>query len=124
MNNINVCYENLVNFVEKEKVFFNSLPISNSWDAMQWNTKEWLFHRGSDHHINFNLYKFKTRVFDSQMPKEFGDFTKALAIYLYRSKKVGFMAIRNYGIACRQLSVVLKNRNEVSPVQLTKWHFD
>lgn len=124
MNNINVCYENLVNFVEKEKIFFNSLPINDTWDAVQWNTKEWLFHRGSNHYINFNLYKFKTRVLDSKMPKDFGDFTKALAIYLYRSKKIGFMAIRNYVIACRQLSVVLKNRNEVSPVQLTKWHFD
>lgn len=124
MNNINVCHKNSANFVEKEKIFFNSLPISDSWGAMQWNTKEWLFHRGSDHHINFNLYKFKAGVLESQMPKEFSDFTKALAIYLHRSKKIGFMAIRNYVIACRQLSVILKNRNEVSPVQLTKWHFD
>ncbi|MBX3253506.1 MAG: hypothetical protein KF862_05140 [Chitinophagaceae bacterium] len=115
---------NLKDFVSKEKAIFSSLPIKESWDSIQWNIKEWLFHRGTEHTLSFNEYKVRVKNIDSKMSYDFGDFTKAIAIYLQRTKLIGSMAIRNYVSICRRLYSLLKKRNECSPWQLTRWHFD
>jgi hypothetical protein len=123
--------ENLKKFIADEKEYFNSLKTNITWDDFDWNIKDWLFHRGDNNSISFDSLKrvklpensiYKIPV--GTLPDQYADFVKALAVYVYRTKKIGYMAVRNYTIECRRLFIIMAFRNEVSPIELTRWHFE
>jgi len=117
-------YSRLVDIVSREQEIFKTLEVNGDWNDIKWEVKKWLFHRGTDDTLSFNVYKVRTSDPSSKMSEEFGDFTKSMAVFLNRTKGSGYMAIRNYVNACRQLFAVMKLRNEPRVQQLTRWHFD
>lgn len=119
-------------FVEEEKLFFKTLKTGINWDDDKWLTSNWLFHRGHMHEIIFHTQNRITKdvstlllVPEKQpLPYPYIDFVKAVAVNLQRSKNLGYMAVRNYVNECRRLHIVMFNRQEDSPTQLTRWHFE
>jgi hypothetical protein len=124
--------EKLNEFIHEEKAFFASLDTQICWDSERWEIQNWLFHRGKAAHLIFTYprqaYMKLPAGFcapDSEcLSPIFADFTKAIAVYIYRTKAAGYMAIRNYVNECRRLYVILRRRNEDSPACFTRWHFE
>ena len=129
---MNITEEKLSEFIQHEKELFSSQKGTNIvWDSEVWEVENWLFHRGKDSKIYFTTITRlknspKSLKFPSKgrLPSPFVDFVKAVAVYLQRTKGVGFMAVRNYVNECRRLYLIMNQRKETSPIQLTRWHFE
>lgn len=123
---------NLQEFINEEKTYFSALNININWEDKKWNVQDWLFHRGEDAGLIFTYpskgqMKFPQRFSfpeSSSLPSIYSDFTKSIAVYVCRTKGIGFMAIRNYVNECRRLYIIMCSRNEDSPTVLTRWHFE
>lgn len=123
---------NLDQFIQEEKSFFSSLNTSINWNDLRWDVQNWLPHRGHDSKIIFTypkpaFMKFPAGVITADiehLSPVYFEFTKAIAVYMYRTKAAGFMSVRNYVNECRRLYVLLHKRNEDSPVYFTRWHFE
>jgi len=124
--------DHLNGFIQEEKVFFAALNTPICWEAERWEIKGWLFHRERDAQLLFTYPKRAYMKFPTEFPAPesmslspiYADFTKAIAVYLYRTKASGYIAIRNYVNECRRLYVILHRRDEHSPACLTRWHFE
>jgi len=114
---------NLVEFIEREKTYLQSLGSGIDWDSTDWKTSNWLFHRGAMHSLPFReLVPGKRQT--APLPPQYSDFCKAIAVYIERTKNAGFISIHKYVIECRRLFTVMKDRGETSAAQLTRWHFE
>jgi len=112
--------KNLSDFIDLHKQIFKSLQIPNEWNEIIWNVRNWIKDRNPCNNIIFSVYKSGVL----RMSEEFEDFTKAFSIYIQRKKSIGYGATRNYVRCLRILYNIMKDRNEISPSQLTRWHFD
>lgn len=124
--------QNLLNFIDEEKKYFQSLNTGINWEDEKWDVSNWLFHRGVKFQILFTTInriindappyiKFPEK---GALPLPYSDFTKACAVYLQRTKGSGIMAIRNYANECRRIHLFMYAKNETKPSQLTRWHFE
>ncbi|WP_420399622.1 hypothetical protein [Flagellimonas sp.] len=124
--------QQLETFINTERKIFNSLNTKIDWDSERWDVEDWLFHRGKDKYLVFNAaLRISGKIPNSlnlpkkgQLPHPYIDFVKALVVYFRRTKGIGYMALRNCVIECRRLYIILYNRKERSPAQLTRWHFE
>lgn len=124
--------DSLKTFIEFERNYFNSLNININWEDPKWNVGKWLLHRGAEKIITFQSINRINKVLpnnitlpkENNLPTPFINFVKAIVVYLKRTKNCGYMAIKNYVIECRRLHIIMNLRNEVSPTQLTRWHFE
>lgn len=117
----------LTKFVEEQKAYFNDLNLEINWDDYKWDVSKWIPHRGSDKYLDFRTIKSKLTELQSgkPIPPEYSDFMKSMALYLRRKRNTGFISIRNYVMEMRRLyTIVMAPRKEVSPTQLTRWHFE
>ncbi len=94
----------LEEFIEQEKTFFNSLETGINWNKNKWDVTKWIPHRGTDQNIIFTTLSISQSkkgdmkdIFPPKdvLPQPYNDFVKALSVYLYRTKKCGYMAGRN-----------------------------
>ncbi|MBL7760871.1 MAG: hypothetical protein JNK08_09260 [Sediminibacterium sp.] len=124
---------NLIKFINEERAYFNSLKTGINWDDNKWNVQNWLFHRGSDFALLFNTLspsQIKISATSSPLPSKrplpypMSGFVKAMAVYAQRTRGVGYIAVRNYINECRRIFIFMHDRSEVSPTQLTRWHFE
>ncbi|MDT0676992.1 hypothetical protein [Autumnicola musiva] len=123
---------NLVDFINIEKKHFSSLKTGINWEDSRWNVSKWLPHRGHDNSLVFNTFyrtfkKLPPNIIlpeKKDLPSPYMEFTKAVAVYIHRTKNVGFMSIRNCVNECRRLHIIMYRRGENSPTQLTRWHFE
>ncbi len=116
-------WKNLSDFIESEKSHLTSLDTDVKWESSDWNPGGWLFHRGAMDTLPFKEMLPGKRK-NEPLPSPFSDFCKAMAVYLERTKKAGFISIHKYIIECRRLFNVMKERNENCVTQLTRWHFE
>jgi len=122
----------LEQFIAGEKAYFDGLSTGISWDHDKWDASKWLFHRGNDTSLLFMSLSDRIKSVPGTitlpppgaLPAPYSDFVKATAVYLHRTKNIGYMAIRNYVTECRRLHIFMHNRGESSPVRLTRWHFE
>src|ERR1700733_649662 len=122
----------LEQFIAGEKAYFDGLSTGISWDHDKWDASKWLFHRGNDTSLLFMSLSDKIKSVPGAvplpppgaLPAAFSDFVKALAVYLHRTKNIGYMAVRNYVTECRRLHIFMHMRRESSPARLTRWHFE
>lgn len=130
---LNISYNiiNLESFISEERKYLFSLDNNIEWEKQKWDVRNWLFHRGKDHELLFNA---QTRILSTKsvidnpptgpLPAPYTDFVKAVAVYLQRTKGVGYMAVRNYVNECRRLYIVMHQRRESCATSLTRWHFE
>ncbi|OCA71944.1 hypothetical protein BBI01_07240 [Chryseobacterium artocarpi] len=116
--------KNISNFIEKERKYFNTLPIKEDWDSIIWNTRDWLFHRGLGCNFFFNAHICKIADPNFAMPKDFADFTKSFILNISRNWQLGFGNIKSYLNLFRMLYTLMLKRNESSISNITRWHFD
>lgn len=124
--------QNLQNFIDEEKKYFQSANTGINWNDEKWDAKNWLFHRGSNitilfttiKRINNDLPAYVKFPEDELLPAPYSDFVKATAVYLQRTKGSGLMAIRNYVNECRRIHLFMHSKNDTKPSQLTRWHFE
>lgn len=124
--------ENLYNFIEDEKKYFNILSKNIKWENNRWDMSLWLSHRGKDQTISFLTNSRRTKNIPSHiilpkkgdLPTPFIDFAKALCVYVIRTKNIGYMAARNYVNECRRLYIIMSLRGESCVTDLTRWHFE
>lgn len=124
--------QNLQNFINEEKIHFQSLNTGINWEDDKWDPKDWLFHRGQQINILFTtinritneIPKYVKLPEKGSLPLPYSDFSKACAVYLQRTKGSGLMAIRNYANECRRIHLFMYAKNETKPSQLTRWHFE
>lgn len=124
---------NLQQFIAGERAYFEGLSPGITWEEDKWDARQWLFHRGSDTSLLFRSLSARVKLLPEAavtlpppgpLPAPFSDFVKALAVYLYRVNRIGYMAIRNYVAECRRLHIFMNARGETSPAALTRWHFE
>lgn len=116
--------KNLKNFIEKSKAFYKTIPMNDDWESLMWDTKNWLPHRGLGNNLIFKAHICKSNDPKYLMTKEFADFSKSIILQIYKVKKIGFGQIKRYLYTLRMLYTILLQRDEVSPLKLTRWHFD
>lgn len=119
---------NLQKFISEEKQYFSSLNTEINWSDEKLVISSW-FYYGNSFYVSQSIITKSVPTGFVAPPKQalpcpFSDFVKSLAVYLYRTKGIGFMAVRNYINECRRLYIFMYQRNETSPLQLTRWHFE
>lgn len=130
---LNIHEQSLHQFISSEKAYFKSLSSGIIWENNKWDVNEWLFHRGLDASLLFTTLssaQIKSVPAGVTIPPKgplatpYSDFVKALAVYLQRTKNIGFMAVRNYVNECRRIHIFMHARGENCPTRLTRWHFE
>ncbi|SMD31795.1 hypothetical protein SAMN04488029_0132 [Reichenbachiella faecimaris] len=118
----------LSKFIDEQKKYFKESVPTIVWDDDRWDVSHWIPNRGVDRYIIFQPIKsklIKSRNICKIIPLEFSEFMKALAVYMHRSRKTGFMSVRNYVNELRRMySLVLFIRGESAPSLLSNWHFE
>jgi hypothetical protein len=124
---------NLHKFIFDEKAYFESLSTGIIWENSKWDANDWLFHRGGDSSLLFTALsstQIKSVPAGVTIPPKgpleapYSDFVKALAVFVHRTKNIGFMAVRNYINECRRIHIFMHARQENCPTRLTRWHFE
>lgn len=124
---------NLEQFIAGERAHFEGLSTDITWEEDKWDARQWLFHRGGDSVLLFRSISAMIKSVPvntitlpppGPLPDPFSDFAKALAVYLHRTKNIGYMAVRNYVSECRRLHLFMYTRGECCPSALTRWHFE
>ncbi|WP_156026783.1 hypothetical protein [Sporocytophaga myxococcoides] len=124
--------DRLTDFIKNEREIFQSYNTGINWDEDVWYVKNWLFHRGGENSISFKTQSKILKTFpdgfeippSQALPCPYIDFTKAVIVYLQRTKNINYMAVRTYAIECRRLHLIMHQRGETSPYNLTRWHFE
>ncbi|WKV11460.1 hypothetical protein [Marivirga harenae] len=114
-------------FIREQQEYLIGIDVDICWSDDKWNVSNWIPNRGQDKFFDFRSIRSNLNSIPAgqPLPKEFSSFIKALAIYLRRTRRTGFMSIRNYINELRRLYVlVMLPRKEQSPVVLTRWHFE
>jgi len=114
------CSRNLAEFIDQEKMNFNSLNLKTEWSETHWNCKDWLFSRN-----NFYLLPFtKLTSPDVGLPLPYSDFAKAVVVHIQRTRDAGINSCQKYLIECRRLFQSMEYQNISNPCDLKRFHFD
>ena len=123
--------QSLESFITQEQAFFRSLPISTPWAEPLWGIGNWLPQRDNNKHaLTFETHR---QALDKTgypaptkgpLPSAFQDFSKALIVYLQRTRNLKFSMVAAYSIAVRRLYNPLFERGISDPTQLTRGDFD
>jgi len=123
--------QSLESFITQEQAIFRSLPISTPWAEPLWGIGNWLPQRDNNKHaLTFETHR---QALDKTgypaptkgpLPSAFQDFSKALIVYLQRTRNLKFSMVAAYSIAVRRLYNPLFERGISDPTQLTRGDFD
>ncbi|WP_411388564.1 hypothetical protein [Pseudomonas sp. MPB23] len=117
-------------FINQEQAIFHSLPITTSWGATLWAVERWLPQRVKQQSITFETHRQSLEKNGysvppkAALPLDFQDFSKALIVYLQRTRSLKFSMVAAYNIAIRRLYNPLFERHVSDPTQLTRGDFD
>ncbi|MEY5048134.1 MAG: hypothetical protein RLZZ175_1493 [Bacteroidota bacterium] len=123
---------NLERFIQTEKEYFKQLNTDIDWDNNVWDVSNLLFHRGKDNLFNFTSFSKliksvcpnDTNLKVDSISNKYINFIKAIVSNVYRNKKIGYVAIRNYMIECKRIYILLLTKNQSQVNELTRIHFD
>jgi hypothetical protein len=116
--------------ITQEQAIFQSLPISTPWASSVWGVGSWLPQRDNQHALTFetHLQALEKTGYPAPpkgpLPFTFQDFSKALIVYLQRTRSLKFSMAAAYNIAVRRLYNPLFERGVSDPTQLTRGDFD
>lgn len=122
--------QSLEGFITQEQAIFQSLPISTSWASSVWDVGSWLPQRDNQHALTFETHRQALEKTGypappkGPLPFTFQDFSKALIVYLQRTRSLKFSMVAAYNIAVRRLYNPLFERGVSDPTQLTRGDFD
>ena len=120
----------LEGFITQEQAIFQSLPISTPWASPVWGVGSWLPQRDNQHALTFETHRQALEKTGypappkGPLPFTFQDFSKALIVYLQRTRNLKFSMAAAYNIAVRRLYNPLFERRVPDPTQLTRGDFD
>lgn len=121
----------LESFIAQEKAIFRSLPISTPWAESFWGIGNWLPQRDVNKHaLTFETHRQTLEKTGypappkGPLPFAFQDFSKALIVYLQRTRSLKFSMVAAYNIAVRRLYNTLFERGVSDPTLLTRGDFD
>jgi hypothetical protein len=121
---------NLEDFITQEQAIFQSLPISTPWTSPVWGVGSWLPQRDNQHALTFETHRQALEKTGyptppkGPLPCTFQDFSKALIVYLQRTRSLKFSMVAAYNIAVRRLYNPLFERGVSDPTRLTRGDFD
>lgn len=123
--------QSLEGFFTQEQAIFQSLPISTPWASPVWGIRNWLPQRDNNKHaLTFETHRQALEKTGyaapskGPLPSAFQDFSKALIVYLQRTRNLMFSMVAAYSIAARRLYNPLFERGISDPTQLTRGDFD
>jgi hypothetical protein len=122
--------QSLEGFIAQEQKIFQSLPISTPWASPVWDVGSWLPQRDNQHALTFETHRQALEKTGysappkGPLPSTFQDFSKALIVYLQRTRNLKFSMAAAYNIAVRRLYNPLFERGVSDPTQLTRGDFD
>ncbi|KJK07399.1 hypothetical protein [Pseudomonas tussilaginis] len=122
--------QSLEGFITQEQAIFQSLPISTPWASPVWGVGSWLPQREKQQALTFETHRQaleKTGYpapLKGPLPFAYQDFSKALIVYLQRTRNLKFSMAAAYNIAIRRLYNPLFERGVSDPTQLTRGDFD
>jgi hypothetical protein len=122
--------QSLEGFITQEKAIFHSLPISTPWVAPLWGVGSWLPQRNKQNALTFETHRQALEKTGypappkGPLPCTFQDFSKALIVYLQRTRNLKFSMAAAYNIAIRRLYNPLFERGVSDPTLLTRGDFD
>lgn len=122
--------QSLDGFITQEQAIFQSLPISTPWASPVWGVGSWLPQRDNQHALTFETHRQALEKTGypappkGPLPCTFQDFSKALIVYLQRTRNLKFSMVAAYNIAVRRLYNPLFERRVPDPTQLTRGDFD
>jgi hypothetical protein len=122
--------QSLDGFITQEQAIFQSLPISTPWASPVWGVGSWLPQRDNQHALTFETHRQALEKTGypappkGPLPFTFQDFSKALIVYLQRTRSLKFSMVAAYNIAVRRLYNPLFERGVSDPTQLTRGDFD
>ncbi|KFE56784.1 hypothetical protein IV01_06230 [Pseudomonas syringae] len=122
--------QSLESFIKQEQAIFQSLPISSPWASPLWDVGSWLPLRNNQHALTFDTHRLALEKTGYSAPPKgplpfiFQDFSKALIVYLQRTRNLKFSMAAAYNIAVRRLYNPLFERDVSDPAQLTRGDFD
>lgn len=122
--------QSLEGFIAQEQKIFQSLPISTPWASPVWDVGSWLPQRDNQHALTFETHRQALEKTGYSAPPKgplpftFQDFSKALIVYLQRTRNLKFSMAAAYNIAVRRLYNPLFERGVSDPTQLTRGDFD
>jgi hypothetical protein len=122
--------QSLEGFITQEQAFFQSLPISTPWASPVWDVGSWLPQRDNQHALTFETHRQALEKTGypappkGPLPFTFQDFSKALIVYLQRTRNLKFSMAAAYNIAVRRLYNPLFERGVSDPTLLTRGDFD
>ena len=123
--------QSLESFITQEQAIFRSLPISTSWAEPLWGIGNWLPQRDVNKHaLTFETHRQALEKTGypapakGPLPFAFQDFSKALIVYLQRTRSLKFSMVAAYNIAVRRLYNPLFERGVSDPALLTRGDFE
>lgn len=122
--------QSLEGFITQEQAIFQSLPISTAWASSLWGVGSWLPQRDNQNALTFETHRQALEKTGypappkGPLPFAFQDFSKALIVYLQRTRSLKFSMVAAYNIAVRRLYNPLFERGVSDPTQLTRGDFD
>lgn len=123
--------QSLESFITQEQAIFRSLPISTPWSEPLWGIGNWLPQRDpAKHSLTFETHRQSLEKTGYPAPNKgplpfaFQDFSKALIVYLQRTRNLKFSMVVAYNIAVRRLYNPLFERGVCDPTLLTRGDFD
>lgn len=122
--------QSLEGFITQEQAIFQSLPISTPWTSSVWDVGSWLPQRDNQHALTFETHRQSLEKTGypappkGPLPFTFQDFSKALIVYLQRTRNLKFSMAAAYNIAVRRLYNPLFERGVSDPTLLTRGDFD
>lgn len=113
--------QELKKFIETQKERFEKYDTGINWNDNKWDVRKWLPIRGNGKYLKFT----DTSKNGLNFSEEYSSFMKAFCVYMYWKRRIGYIAINNYGVELtRHYKLIMYLRGETSPTQLTKWHFE
>lgn len=123
--------QSLERFIAQEQAIFRSLPILTPWSEPLWGGGNWLPQRDPAKHTStFETHRQSLEKTGypapskGPLPFEFQEFSKALIVYLQRTRNLKFSMVVAYNIAVRRLYNPLFERGVFDPTLLTRSDFD
>lgn len=123
--------QSLESFITQEQAIFRSLPISTPWSEPLWGIGNWLPQRDVNKHaLTFETHRQALEKTGypapakGPLPFAFQDFSKALIVYLQRTRSLKFSMVAAYNIAVRRLYNPLFERGVSDPTLLTRGDFE
>lgn len=122
--------QSLERFINQEQAIFQSLPVSTPWELPVWGVEYWLPQRDNQHALTFETHRQSLEKSGypappkGPLPFTYQSFSKALIVYLQRTRDLRFSMVAAYNIAVRRLYNPLFERGASDPTQLTRADFD